>query len=521
MNLTAYVDGSGKFDYDSLAADVQVAMRFMDNVCDANFYFYPQTYEMQMDIRRTGLGTMGLGDALIKMKIPYGSDKSVGVIDKIYKTIRDNAYWASSEIAEEKGSFGKFDKDKYLEGYFIKRLPQSIRDNIAKKGIRNAVLLTQAPTGTTSLLSGVSSGIEPVYNFEYKRKDRTGEHIVYHPLFEEWKNANPNTEKPDYFVCAMDLSPEEHLKVQAKVQEYTDSSISKTVNAPNEYTVEDVKRLYTSAYEMGCKGITFFRDGSRAGVLENVKEEKPKEVAADLPAQAGAPAKEETPEPTPAPVFADTAQLSLPVSPEAGKTLVARPFVVQGATYKLKTPVGTAFITINHDEAGEPLEMFINIGKAGSDVSAFAVALGRTISAALRFRSTLTPKERAFEIADQLKDIGGRRSVGFGQSRIRSLPDAISVALSAHFGFKMNGNGAYTNGHSNGNVTLTENETEQISAGVMPAATEGQTGLMFASAGVSEPKHGAKVDLCPECGELSLVFEEGCAKCYSCGHSEC
>lgn len=497
MNLTKYVDESGEFDYDSLEKDASVALRFMDNVIEANFYFYPETYENQMDIRRTGLGTMGLGDALIMMKIAYGSDESVAVIDKIYKTIRDAAYRTSALLGAEKGVFRKYDKEKYLEGWFIKRLPQDIRDLIAKNGIRNAVLLTQAPTGTTSLLAGVSSGIEPVYNFEFKRKDRTGEHIIYHPLYEEWKNAHPNEPKPDYFVCAMDLSPEEHLKVQAKVQEYTDSSISKTVNAPNDYTIDDVKNLYTKAYEWGCKGITFFRDGSREGVLESVK-------------------KEEKEEPK-APVTTDSAQMSLPVSPEAGVRLVSRPYVVHGSTYKLKTPVGTAFITINSDDAGEPLEMFINIGKAGSDVSAFAVALGRTISASLRFRSTLSPRERAMEIAEQLKDIGGRRSVGFGQNRIKSLPDAISIALTSHFGF--NGVGYSTNGHSEHKVSLTENESVQISAGVMPAPQMQMT--MAANPDDAEGKYGAKVDLCPECGEHSLVFEEGCAKCYTCGHAEC
>jgi ribonucleoside-diphosphate reductase alpha chain len=491
MNLTAYVK-DGKFDYETLSSDASVAMRFMDNVIDANFYFYPETYQSQMEIRRTGLGTMGLGDALIMMKVRYGSDESVKVIDKIYKTIRDSAYRTSSLLGAEKGTFGKYDKDKYLDGWFIKRLPTDIQESIAKNGIRNAVLLTQAPTGTTSLLAGVSSGIEPVYNFEFKRKDRTGE--------------------PDYFVCAMDLSPIEHLKVQAKVQEYTDSSISKTVNAPENYSVQDVRDLYTKAYEWGCKGITFFRDGSRAGVLESVKEEKPKETSADaLPPVV--PEVDKAPE-----VPESVAQLSLPVSPEAGIRLVNRPFVVQGATYKLKTPVGTAFITINHDDAGEPLEMFINVGKAGSDVSAFAVALGRTISAALRFRSSLSAKDRALEIADQLKDIGGRRSVGFGQSRIRSLPDAISVALSTHFGFNLNGNGVHANGHVTEKVTLTENESEQIEAGALEI--DNPSGQMM-MASVQEPQFGAKVDLCPECGEHTLVFEEGCAKCYSCGHAEC
>ncbi|OGM32527.1 ribonucleoside-diphosphate reductase, adenosylcobalamin-dependent [Candidatus Woesebacteria bacterium RIFCSPHIGHO2_01_FULL_44_21] len=504
MNLTAYIK-NGEFDYAALEQDAAVAMRFMDNVVDANFYFYPETYESQMDIRRTGLGTMGLGDALIKMKIPYGTDESVAVIDKIYRVIRDSAYRTSALLGAEKGVFRKYDKDKYLDGWFIKKLPADVRESIAKNGIRNAVLLTQAPTGTTSLLAGVSSGIEPVYNFEFKRKDRTGEHMVYHPLFKEWKNAHPNEPKPNYFVCAMDLSPDEHLKVQVKVQEYTDSSISKTVNAPNAYTVEDVRSLYTKAYESGCKGITFFRDGSRQGVLENVSADKPKDSPSpEATVGAG--------EPVPESAYLEPNQLSLPVSPEAGARLVTRPYIVHGSTYKLKTPVGTAFITINNDDAGEPLEMFINIGKAGSDVSAFAVALGRTISASLRFRSTLSPKERALEIADQLKDIGGRRSVGFGQSRIRSLPDAISVALTTHFGLN-----PATNGHATEKVALTENETEQIEAGALEADNPGGQVMMM----TAEPQYGAKVDLCPECGEHTLVFEEGCAKCYSCGHAEC
>jgi ribonucleoside-diphosphate reductase alpha chain len=526
MNLTAYVDDAGEFDFENLDKDVSVAMRFMDNVCDANFYFYPETYDTQMDIRRTGLGTMGLGDALIKMKIKYGSDKSVEVIDKIYKTIRDSAYRTSALLGAEKGVFGKYDKEKYLDGWFIKRLPKDIRDSIAKNGIRNAVLLTQAPTGTTSLLSGVSSGIEPNFNFEYVRKDRTGEHTIYHPLFEQWKKDNPDAERPDYFVSAMDLTPIDHLKVQAKVQEYTDSSISKTVNAPENYTIEDVKDLYTKAYDWGCKGITFFRDSSRQGVLENVKKEEPKkELAADAPVSApdGPPPaeKEEAPEP----VYAGnghSSQMNLPVSPESGARLVNRPYIVHGTTYKLKTPVGTAFITINNDDAGEPLEMFINIGKAGSDVSAFAVALGRTISASLRFRSALSPKERAMEIAEQLKDIGGRRSVGFGQNRIMSLPDAVSIAISHHFGFSANG--TYTNGHSEHKVALTQNETEQMAAGAIEPQDVGEQQVMMMQAGpqaAAEPQTGAKVDLCPECGEHSLVFEEGCAKCYSCGHAEC
>jgi ribonucleoside-diphosphate reductase alpha chain len=370
------------------------------------------------------------------------------------------------------------------------------------------VLLTQAPTGTTSLLSGVSSGIEPVFSFEYKRTDRTGEHIVYHPLYGAWKEAHPDEKDPDYFVSAMDLSPEEHLLVQAKVQEYTDSSISKTVNAPNDYTVEDVKRLYTEAYDLGCKGITFFRDGSRTGVLEVVKKEE-KKVEDEKPAAA--------PE----------QQMPLPMSPEAGASLVNRPFAVHGATYKMHTPVGTAFVTINHDDAGEPLELFINVGKAGSDVSAMAEALGRTISTALRLRGGLDSREKAKEIADQLQGIGGRRSVGFGPNRILSLPDAVSVALAAHFGFRTVGP-AYANGHShlNGNTNGVKEAVDTGTQQMYMMSTE-KTEVTQTSDGVTISQSEETVmgkqraDTCPECGNNTLIFEEGCAKCYSCGHSEC
>lgn len=517
MNLVAYVNDEGEFDYDRLGQDARVAMRFMDNVVDANFYFYPENQEAQMNIRRTGLGTMGLGDTLIKMKVRYGSDESLGIIEKIYKTIRDNAYTESAMLAAEKGAFPKYEKDKFLKGWFIKRLPKDVQKLIAKNGIRNGVLLTQAPTGTTSLLSGVSSGIEPVYNFEFKRKDRIGEHIIYHPLFKQWKDANPDAEKPDYFVCAMDLTPEEHLKVQAKVQEYTDSSISKTVNAPNEYTVEDVERLYTLAYDWGCKGITFFRDGSRQGVLENISDKKEEKKVEEKPAEDKPLTNGHSNGHSLPGIFQNTA---LPMSAESGPSLMVRPYVVKGATYKLKTPVGSAFITINQDESGQPMEVFINIGRAGSDVAAMADALGRTISTALRFRGALDAKDRAKEIAEQLSGIGGRTSVGFGPSKIRSLPDAVSVALSAHFGFNQN--------HAGAKPDLAE--AAMMASGSTPlvgltqSLSEGSTDLLAASAVSSSApvEVGAqKVDLCPDCGEHSLVYEEGCAKCYSCGHAEC
>ncbi len=186
MNLAAYVQNE-KFDFDKFGKDVKVAMRFLDNVIDETYYFFQENEEIAKKIRRTGLGIMGLADALIMMKIRYGSKESMPVLNKIFKTLRDNAYEASSDIATEKGSFPAFDAAKYLKGYHIKALSKKLRDKIKKQGIRNAVLLTIAPTGTTSLLAGVSSGVEPVYEFSFTRRDRTGEHEILHPLFEQWK----------------------------------------------------------------------------------------------------------------------------------------------------------------------------------------------------------------------------------------------------------------------------------------------------------------------------------------------
>jgi ribonucleoside-diphosphate reductase alpha chain len=490
MNLSAYVQGDdltqdkvGTFDYESFSRDVKVAIRFLDNVIDQTYYFFEENENQAKAIRRTGLGIMGLGDTLIKMHLPYGSEASLPVVEKIFKTLRDSAYEASSDLAKEKGAFPQFDKEKYIQGYCIQALPAEIQEKIATQGIRNAVLLTVAPTGTTSLVSGVSSGIEPVYEFAFKRRWRGGEDMIYHPLYEAWLTVHPDTVRPDYFVSANDLTPLEHVRVQAIAQKYIDSSISKTVNAPNTHTVEDVKDLYMSAYDMGLKGITYMRDGSRQGVLERI-EVKSKEEA---------PVAKEEP--------------MIPITPR-----VPRPMMLSGVTYKSDSPSGRFYLTLNEDEKGNAFEVFINHGKTGSDLRALSDALGKMISFVLRMHSSVPARERVREIISELAGIGGARSIGFGHNRILSLPDAIAKVLAKHNDFKVNGkieDKSLTNGHASkeANELFTEPVPNQLAIPETGVLAEASTTNLF--------------DICPECGAGTFAYEEGCKKCYGCGYSEC
>lgn len=514
MNLSAYVSGDdlahdkpGKFDFEAFGKDVRVAMRFLDNVIDKTYYFFKENEDVAKEIRRTGLGIMGLGDALIKMHLPYGSEESLPVIHKIFETLRNEAYDASADIAKEKGPFPKFVKTKYMKGYHIQNLPKDIQQKIAKNGIRNAVLLTIAPTGTTSLVSGVSSGVEPVYEFSFLRRWRGGEDMVYHPLYDLWRKAHEGEDKPAYFVSANDLTPLEHVRVQAVAQEYIDSSISKTVNAPNSHTVEDVKNLYMAAYDYGLKGVTYMRDGSRQGVLERVDEKKEK--------------KEEQLE--------SVQQPTLPILPT-----LTRPQRIDGSTYKTETPMGETFITINHTEDGQPFEVFITIGKTGSDVAAMADALGRMVSLNLRLNGALPPRERVRQIVAQLTGIGGAKSIGFGVNRVRSLPDAIAKILAQHFSFAVNGkvedkavitqvmNNGVVPGAADTHVVHDDEDASTHSAletaentSVAPAA--GQAHLFADAASTNTSLY----DICPECGVSAFAYQEGCKKCFNCGHSEC
>ena len=494
LNLSAFVKGysvdrPGTFDYKSLADHARIAVRFQDDVVDADQYVYPEIREMQLNgERRIGLGTLGLADALIKMNLRYGSQNALPVVEKIYQTIRDAAYDESVNIAKEKGAFPKINIKKHLSGYFIKQLPKEILEKMQKYGVRNSVLLQAAPTGTTSLLSGASSGVEPVYEFEYTHNGRLGKQVVFHNLYGEWKKKHPDEKRPDYFVAANDLTPEDHVKVQAVVQKYVDASISKTVNAPNAHSVEDVKKLYMAAYDMGCKGITYMRDGSRMGVLQRVDsaEQKKEEKAVSL---------------------------EMP--------LVRRPMVVEGVTYQTHTPVGEAFVTINHNERKEPFEVFITIGKSGSDIAAMAEALGRIVSLNLRLHGTLTARERIRQVVAQLIGIGGAGSVGFGKERVRSLPDAVAKVLARHYGFRVNGK---VEDSPEQNVLKNGSNGESKIPSLTNGSSDQTNIVMLEQLSFDESENVSSTslfDICPDCGSGTLAYEEGCKKCYGCGYSAC
>ena len=251
-----------EMDWESLKKSSNLLVRFLDNVIDLTPYHFKENEENQKSERRVGGGTLGLAELLLKLRIKYGTEDSLKFIDKIYQTITEEMYLASTKIAREKGAFPKFDRDKFLQSEFIKGLSKEVRDAIEKNGIRNVTLTTQAPTGTVGTMLGTSTGIEPYYAFEFYRQSRLGFHKVLIPIAENAKRDDGSL--PNYFVTSMDLSPENHVRVQATVQRWTDSSISKTANAPSDFTVEETKSLYELAYDLGCKGLTVYVDNSRS-----------------------------------------------------------------------------------------------------------------------------------------------------------------------------------------------------------------------------------------------------------------
>ena len=275
INL-AEISKSGKIDYGLLEKIVRISQRFSDNVIDASYYFIDENKKMSIRERRIGKGVTGLADLMINQKLRYGSPEMVKLTEKLFKFIAVISYDESVNLAIEKGPFYYFNADKFLNSGYMKQMPENIRKQIKEHGIRNVTSLTVAPVGSTGSMIGVGNGLEPYYAFKYYSSGRMGEFIeINTPIAQKYfENNSDATELPDYYVSAMELTPEEHVLVQAAAQKWVDSSISKTVNAPTTFTVEDNKKLYELAYEKGLKGITVYVDGSRDTQVLNIKKEK-------------------------------------------------------------------------------------------------------------------------------------------------------------------------------------------------------------------------------------------------------
>ena len=357
-----------KFDWESLADLISVAVRFLDNVIEVNKYPLPQVEKMTKANRRIGLGVMGWADLLIKMKIKYNSAQALKLAEKIASFLRKTAEAESQKLAETRGSFLNIEKSTYKG-----------------KKMRNATLLTIAPTGTISRLAGCSSSIEPVFAFEFISKIIDGELRDVHPLYREWKGAHKGKPLPDYFVTAHEISPEWHVKMQAAFQKYVDNSVSKTINFPNKAPVNDVEKAYLLAYDLNTKGITIYRDGSRAEqvLYKSLPEEK--------------------------------------ILPRV------RPDSLASVTDKIKTGFGNLYVTISYYNK-KPFEVFTSIGKSGYSTMADAEAIGRLISLALR--SGVDPKEVIY----QIKGIGGSEPIFTEGGLVQSIPDAIAKVLERHLG---------------------------------------------------------------------------------------
>ena len=511
INLLEHLDKKGNIDWEALKETTILSTRFLDNVVTANKYVdsVPQLRQAAETCRRIGLGFMGLADVMYSIGVRYGSDEGLEFAGQVTEFIRYHSMLTSIELAKERGPFlgikGSIYDPKNIKWEVPKPKKSFKRDfgrpildwrkvklGIKKFGIRNAAQTTVAPTGTVSTVAGVEGyGCEPAFALAYSRNvyqaagDKEKLTLTYvSPLFDKAlgglnlkeESRNRIVEKvlesgscqdikelpekiKNTFVVSMDVTPEEHIRTQAAIQVFIDNSISKTCNFPANAKKDDVARVYLMGWEMKCKGLTVYVAGSRQEVVLETKETRDKkEGKTEAVGMAAEPVKKE----------------------------IERGYRLSGTTYKVDTPQGKAFITVNKDQEGNPLEVFANVGKAGSDVAALSEALGRLISGWLRVSAT--PLRTAKEIVVQLLGIGGSRSVGFGSKRVSSIPDAVAKVIAEECGIHVRANGA----------NVIDNGTDKKEVSVF-----------------------SYVNMCPECGNASLINEEGCSKCYECGYSVC
>ena len=434
--------------------------------------------------RRIGLGVTGLADALILCRVRYGSAEAVALTEEWLRTIERGAYLASTELAAEKCPFPLYDREKYLAGETVSAFDAELRNAIAERGIRNALVTSIAPTGTISLLAdNVSSGIEPVFSFRHTRSvmmqdgTRREEEIADHAYRLYRRLKGEDAPLPDYFVDAQSLSPGDHVVMQAAAQKYVDSSISKTINVPADFPFEQFKDVYLQAYELGCKGCTTYRPNEVTGAVLQATKEDGKRAArqAELPLPA--------PPPKPKDVY------------EAGGVVymtqpLSRPEQLPGSTYKISWPESehALYITINdivQDGRRRPFEIFIN--SKNMEHYAWTVGLTRMISAVFRRGGDVS------FVVEELKAVfdpsGG---AWLGGRYVPSLLAAIGDVIERHM----------------------------IAIGAIPPP-EARREQMAERQVVNLPSIGPRMRQCPKCGEAALVRAEGCDQCTNCDYSKC
>lgn len=461
-------------DEEALDHLVAIAVRMMDNVVDTSRFPLEAQRQEALSKRRIGLGVTGLADALLMVGQRYGSDEAARLTGQWFKQIARAAYLASAQLAKEKGAFPLFDADKFLSSGAMQAMDDDVCAEIRKNGIRNALLTSIAPTGTISLYAGnVSSGIEPVFAYAYTRKvlqkdgTRTEEEVVDYAV-QMWRDRFGDADLPDYFVNAQTLPPGDHVKMQAAAQEWIDSSISKTINVPEDIDFEAFKNVYLQAYETGCKGCTTYRPNAITGSVLSVSEEKP--AAPDVISKGDG---------TPAMPHGDVVYIAEPLD---------RPQSLEGATYKLKWPDSehAIYITINdiiHGGRRQPFEVFIN--SKNMEHFAWTVALTRMISAVFRRGGDVS------FVVEELKAVFDPRGGAWMQGKyVPSILAAIGSVIERHL----------------------------VSIGFI--AGEGM--------GLKEDPRAQVVNLtenrgpaCPSCGQFGMHMIEGCMTCPSCGHSKC
>ena len=481
-------------DLDALDEIVPVAVRMLDNAIDASRFPLPAQAREARDKRRIGLGITGLADALIMCGLRYGGPRSIETIDRWMHRFRRAAYGASIALAAEKGAFPLFDAEAYLAGESLRALDEDLRAGIAKNGIRNALLTTVAPTGTISLLAdNVSSGLEPVFSYTYIRNvmmpdgTQRAEEVSDYAYRLYRRLRGEDAPLADAFVDVETLTPADHLKVQAAVQRYIDSSISKTINCPEDISFDDFKDIYLEAYALGCKGCTTYRPNPVTGaVLER-------------PAKDG-----EKAAPAPAPTVAREEQVELPLKApkpsadrfEAGGVVymtqpLSRPRSLPGATYKLRWPENdhAMYVTINDivkDGRRRPFEIFIN--SKNMEHYAWTMALTRMISAVFRRGGDVS------FVVDELKAVFDPRGGHWVDGRyIPSIIAAIGDVIERHM----------------------------IDIGFMPAPESLAPAAETLRKAGGEAARESRLRHCPKCSLPALVHQEGCDLCTSCGYSKC